>query len=405
MRTALMIGSLGAFFNLYQLQALFPPLVERFGTTATDAGWLNMASLLGMMITAPIIGAVTKHANPSTLLATGFLALAVINAAIAFTTSQDVLFTLRLGQGVVIPFLLTAAMNLVSKQPRNFVPLYVTGTIVGSTLSRFYPAWSVGAMGWELGFVSIACLMVLSAVAIYLLPKALNAEPTQRMAQQQTAQQQTAQQQTAQQQTAQQQTPLAYVKHAFSDSALLVAYLAGFALLFTQSAVFTALGLWLSQAPYHRDSQQIGTIYLACLPALFFVLTARLLRRYMSETAIAISLVVLIWASLWLISAARMPIMAGVALFAIGTYMFQTVTTQLLSNSRRVPAGVATGIYLSCYYLGGAIGASLAAYAFAVWGWSGVIACIVITQALIFSLVLCARYVCKDQNALTPHHR
>lgn len=390
MRTALMIGSLGAFFNLYQLQALFPPLVERFGTTATDAGWLNMASLLGMMITAPIIGAVTKQANPSTLLATGFLALAVINAAIAFTTSQDVLFTLRLGQGVVIPFLLTAAMNLVSKQPRSFVPLYVTGTIVGSTLSRFYPALSVGAMGWELGFVSIACLMVLSAVVIYLLPKALNAEPTQRM---------------AQQQTAQQQTPLAYVKHAFSDSALLVAYLAGFALLFTQSAVFTALGLWLSQAPYHWDSQQIGTIYLACLPALFFVLTARLLRRYMSETAIAISLVVLIWASLWLISAARMPIMVGVALFAIGTYMFQTVTTQLLSNSRRVPAGVATGIYLSCYYLGGAIGASLAAYAFAVWGWSGVIACIVITQALIFSLVLCARYVCKDQNALTPHHR
>lgn len=395
MRTALMIGSLGAFFNLYQLQALFPPLVERFGTTATDAGWLNMASLLGMMITAPIIGAVTKHANPSTLLATGFLALAVINAAIAFTTSQDVLFTLRLGQGVVIPFLLTAAMNLVSKRPRSFVPLYVTGTIVGSTLSRFYPAWSVGAMGWELGFVSIACLMVLSAVAIYLLPKALNAEPTQRMAQQQTAQQQ----------IAQPQTPLAHVKRAFSDSTLLVAYLTGFALLFTQSAVFTALGLWLSQAPYHWGSQQIGTLYLACLPALFFVLTARLLRRYMSETAIAISLVVLIWASLWLISAARMPIMAGVALFAIGTYMFQTVTTQLLSNSRRVPAGVATGIYLSCYYLGGAIGASLAAYAFAVWGWSGVIACIAITQALIFSLVLCTRYVCKDQNALTPHHR
>lgn len=395
MRTALMIGSLGAFFNLYQLQALFPPLVERFGTTATDAGWLNMASLLGMMITAPIIGAATKHANPSTLLAAGFLALAVINAAIAFTTSQDVLFTLRLGQGIVIPFLLTAAMNLVSKRPRSFVPLYVTGTIVGSTLSRFYPAWSVGAMGWELGFISIACLMVLSAVVIYLLPKALNAEPTQRMAQQQTAQQQ----------IAQQQTLLAYVKHAFSDSTLLVAYLTGFALLFTQSAVFTALGLWLSQAPYHWDSQQIGTLYLACLSALFFVLTARLFRRYMSETAIALSLMALIWASLWLISAAHMPIMVGVALFAIGTYMFQTVTTQLLSSSRRVPAGVATGIYLSCYYLGGAIGASLAAYVFAVWGWSGVIVCIAITQAVIFSLVLCTRYVCKNQNALTPHHR
>ncbi|NDL70960.1 MFS transporter [Halomonas alkaliphila] len=382
MRTALMIGSLGAFFNLYQLQALFPALVERFGTTATGAGWLTMASLLGMMITAPITGAVTKRANPSTLLIAGFLTLAAINASIAFTTRQDVLFAMRLGQGIVIPSLLTATMNLVSQHPRRFVPLYVTGTIVGSTLSRFYPAWSVDAIGWKLGFLSSACLMVLAAVAICLLPKATlprttllktaGAGPTQC--------------------AERHQTPVTYIRRALTDNTLLIAYLAGFALLFTQSAVFTALGLWLSQEPYHWDSQQIGTIYLACLPALFFVLTSSVLRRYLSEIAIAILLMALIWGSLWLISAMHMSIPVGVALFAIGTYMFQTVTTQLLSSSRRVPAGVAAGIYLTCYYLGGAMGASLAAYAFAIWAWSGVVACIAITQVFIFCLIMGGRY-------------
>ncbi|PAU71367.1 MFS transporter [Vreelandella alkaliphila] len=382
MRTALIIGSLGAFFNLYQLQALFPALVERFGTTATGAGWLTMASLLGMMITAPLTGAVTKHANPSHLLVVGFFTLAAINASIALTTSQDVLFVLRLGQGIVIPFLLTATMNLVSQRPSSFVPLYVTGTIVGSTLSRFYPAWSVDAMGWELGFLSSACLMVLSAVVICLLSKTAylkttGAEPMQR--------------------TERHQTSVAYTRRALTDNTLLIAYLAGFALLFTQSGVFTALGLWLAQEPYHWDSQQIGTIYLACLPALVCVLTASVLRRYLTEVAIAISLIALIWAALWLISTTRMPIMLSVALFAIGTYMFQTVTTQLLSSTRRVPAGVAAGIYLSCYYLGGATGASLAAYAFAIWAWKGVIACIAIAQTIIFCLVMGARHCAKER--------
>ncbi|MFU1519848.1 MFS transporter [Vreelandella alkaliphila] len=382
MRTALIIGSLGAFFNLYQLQALFPALVERFGTTVTGAGWLTMASLLGMMVTAPLTGVATKHANPSTLLIVGFLTLAAINASMAFTTSQDVLFVLRLGQGIVIPFLLTATMNLVSQRPSSFVPLYVTGTIVGSTLSRFYPAWSVDAMGWELGFLSSACLMVLSAVMICLLPKitylkTIGAEPMQR--------------------TERHQTSVAYTRRALTDNTLLIAYLAGFALLFTQSAVFTALGLWLAQEPYYWDSQQIGTIYLACLPALVCVLTASVLRRYLSEVAIAISLIALIWAALWLISTTRMSIMLSVALFAIGTYMFQTVTTQLLSSTRRVPAGVAAGIYLSCYYLGGAMGASLAAYAFAIWAWKGVIACIAIAQTIIFCLVMGARHCAKER--------
>jgi len=112
----------------------------------------------------------------------------------------------------------------------------------------------------------------------------------------------------------------------------------------------------------------------------------------MSETALTVSLISLIWVSLWMIGGTSTSIIVGVALFATGTYMFQTVTTRLLSSSRKVPVAVATGIYLSFYYLGGAIGASLAAYAFAASSWNGVVACIAITQASIFWLVLCVRH-------------
>lgn len=371
MRLALIIGSLGSFFNLYQLQALYPQLVDRFGTTATEAGWLNMAALLGMMLTAPVTGAATKHANPKTVLVLGFLALAAFNIMIAFTTSQSLLLALRVGQGIVLPFLLTATMNLVSTRPGSLVSLYVVGTIGGSTLSRLYPAWAADAVGWEPAFTSSAALMVASAVAIGLLPAYWRPDPAT--------------------QGEQHSSSFIYARRALADGSLRVAYLAGFALLFTQSAVFTALGIRLAEAPYSWNSNQIGMLYLACLPALFFVLSAGWLRRYLDETAIAGSLLVLVWLALGVIGVASTAVIVGVALFAVGTYLFQTVTTSLLSRSRIVPAGVATGLYLSFYYLGGAIGASLGAYAFEAWAWGGVVGCVAVIQALILCLVLLCR--------------
>ncbi|MAL97459.1 MAG: hypothetical protein CL583_03320 [Alteromonadaceae bacterium] len=371
MRLALIIGSLGSFFNLYQLQALYPQLADRFGTTATEAGWLNMAALLGMMLTAPVTGAATKHANPKAVLVLGFLALAALHSVIAFTTSQPLLLALRIGQGIVIPFLLTATMNLVSTKPGSLVSLYVVGTIGGSTLSRLYPAWAADALGWEQAFTSSAALMVASAVAIGLLPAYGQPEPAA--------------------QGEQRSSSFTYARRALADGSLRVAYLAGFALLFTQSAVFTALGIRLAAAPYSWNSSQIGMVYLACLPALFFVLSAGWLRRYVGEAAIAGSLIVLVWVGLGIVGGTGTSVIVGVALFAVGTYMFQTVTTSLLSRSRLVPAGVATGFYLSFYYLGGAMGASLGAYAFEAWDWGGVIGCVAVSQALVLCLVLRGR--------------
>ncbi|WP_029652387.1 MFS transporter [Marinobacter daepoensis] len=367
MRTAVMIGSLGAFFNLYQLQALFPQLSHRFESTIADAGWLTMASLLGMTVVAPIAAIITRRTKPSAVLVTGFLTLGVLNALIAFTTSHAGLFFLRLVQGAALPFLLTATMTLVSGNPLRFVPLYVAGTILGSTLSRLYPAWSVDTLGWESGFLGAAGLMALAAAALNHLSRINVFAPG----------------------TGDLHPPSlgASVRFAMSDRTLLIAYLSGFALLFTQSTVFTALGLWLSQPPHAWTSERIGTLYLACLPALFFVLSAHVLRRRLSETTLASLLILLSWLALWVLATRNTSPYIGVGLFATATYVFQTITTRILSTSVSVPPSVATGYYLSFYYLGGAIGATLAGYSFSAWGWQGVLACLATLQAL--GLYLC----------------
>lgn len=368
MRMALMIGSLGAFFNLYQLQALFPQLAHRFESTMADAGWLTMASLLGMTVAAPVAATQTRQARPPAVLVMGFLTLATLNTLIAFSSSHAELFVLRLAQGAVLPFLLTATMTLVSIHPVRFVPLYVTGTILGSTLSRLYPAWSAETLGWETGFLSAAALMALAAATIGFLSRINVFIPCSR--------------------------PLhspslrTSVRLAISDRTLRIAYLSGFALLFTQSAVFTALGLWLPQPPHAWSSERIGALYLACLPALFFVLSANVLRRYLNEPAIASLLILLSWLALWALGAKATPVYFSVGLFATATYVFQTITTRMLSTSVSVPPSVATGYYLTFYYLGGAIGATLAGYSFSAWGWQGVLACLATLQALVLYLCI-----------------
>jgi len=367
MRTAVMIGSFGSFFNLYQLQALFPHLEGRFGTTVVAAGWLNMAALLGMMLTAPIIGIITRKAHHSTVLFSGFLILAFFNALVAYSNNQCWLFAFRFGQGVVIPFILTSAMSMASVRSASLVPIYVAGTVVGSTFSRAYPAWSVDAVGWEAGFLISACFMLLSALVLLFVSNvdARNFRHTREN----------------------DKAAIKYLVNAFLESKMLIAYTAGFSLLFTQSAIFTTLGLMLSEAPFFWSSGEIGYIYIACLPALFFVLISRFFRRLIREAMITVLLIFLVWASLFIIGESVVSIFSGVLLFSIGTYVFQTVTGQLLSSSGTVPVRVATGVYLSFYYCGGAIGASLAAYAFSVWGWAGVLVCVAVIQALSVCLV------------------
>ncbi|ELY21159.1 MFS transporter [Vreelandella titanicae] len=373
MRLLILLVSTSTFFNLYQLQAIYPWLSIRYGAGLTEAGWLNMATLLGMMITAPFASKITRKILPQHAIIAGVLTLALLNIIIAISKGLELLFIVRFLQGITLPCILTSGIQILSKiedinSRKKCVGYYVAGTIFGSTLSRFYPAISIDLLGWQIGFISCSGFLLLACYFIAQRAQSANIKSIEKE---------------------QEKAPyISYLKVAFLEKRLLIAYVLGFGLLLSQSSIFTVLGLSLAEFPYNKSSSKIGLIYLASLPAIVVTLLIPKLFCLKREKFFYVTFISLLWASLSLMGSNFNFIIIGVIGFSISTYSMQIMTTEMVSRAQEVPANFASGIYLFFYYGGGTIGAFFSAFSYNHWGWLGALIFVAIFQTVILVIVI-----------------
>jgi predicted MFS family arabinose efflux permease len=374
MKILLLLVSCCVFFTLYQLQALYPVLASRFQADIETAGWLNMVSLLGIVLTAPFAGRLAARMKAKSCLSGALLILAALTVATALSTQARHLLAVRLAQGTAVPFILATCLALTAraaseKERSAWIGCYVIGTIVGGGMSRFLPGLLIGRLGWQAGFLVCAALVLLvfmltvfsrriAAVPPAPLPPAM---PGKRI-----------------------------FLRAFSDRNLQLACLLGSALLFSQSAVLVALGVHLSLPRFGLTTGQIGMVYLAFLPASLAVAFSPRLRERIPAHWLAAGLLAGFWLAQPLIGSDALPwVAAGVALFSSAAYIAQAGAARLVSRVRKVPVALASGIYLSSYYLGGAAGACLSAYAYAAGAWPGVWTLLAGSQLCAAGVLLC----------------
>ena len=128
----------------------------------------------------------------------------------------ELLFIVRLLQGVTLPCILTSGIQILSKieditNRKKCVGYYVSGTILGSTLSRFYPAITIDLLGWQIGFISCTGFLLLACYFIAKLSKNYILKPIEKE---------------------HKKTPyIRYLTLAFLEKRLLIAYCLGFGLL------------------------------------------------------------------------------------------------------------------------------------------------------------------------------
>ena len=67
-------------------------------------------------------------------------------------------------------------------------------------------------------------------------------------------------------------------------------------------------------------------------------------------------------------------VLTGLALVAIGTFLAQAAATGCVSRTMAVDRGMASGLYLASYFLGGLVGAAVLGQVFDTWGWPACVA-------------------------------
>ena len=164
---------------------------------------------------------------------------------------------------------------------------------------------------------------------------------------------------------------------------LVATYAIGFGVLFNFIAVFTYVSFHLAGAPYYFSSTLLGLIFVTYLggtaiaPVTGWMVTRLGRRRFVLAVIAA-------WAcgALLLLAPAIPAIIAGLVVCATCGMLAQTISTSYVAMLAKEGRSSAVGLYVTCFYAGGGVGAFLPGLAWDVGGWPACLAMVVAMLAI-----------------------
>ncbi len=258
----------------------------------------------------------------------------------------------RFAEGMLILLLFASSVAYIGERRSGaavieLTSLYVAGSFLAGLLTE---EWD-----WRVAFRILAGLILLVAVAIRALLPANSGRHA----------------------PAPGKRPL--VSRELFRAPLLSSYAVGFCVLFSQVAMFTYIGIHLSRPPYSLDTARLGSIYAVFLLALLVIpASGRLARARPHRQPLLGASLLGVCGSLLTLAPGLPTILVGLALSATGVFLAHAFTA---NNAGTGKAG-AVGLYLTCYYAGGSLGAVLPAPFWDRWGWPGCLGLILLAQLL-----------------------
>lgn len=346
--------------NLYYTQPLLADIARAFGVGAHEAGLVTTFTQLGyatgLLVFVPL--ADSHDRRPLILGAAtggmlGLLALGLSPTFPVLLVVSYLLGCLTMTPQLSVPFAATLADD---KSRGRSVGVVMSGLLVGILLSRTVSGVLGGPFGWRAPFfVAAAATLVLVAILWNKLP---SQKPPRQVPYREL---------------------LSSLPRLVRDSAPLRRHAILGALTFGAFSVFwTTLPFRLALAPLHYGSEVAGLFgLLGVAGALAAPLAGRLSDRYGSRwvNAGAIATVVVSYAVFALAGHTLVGIGAGVVLLDFGAQ------ANHISNQTRVLGLDAARrnrlntVYMVAYFIGGATGSALGAWAWNRWAWDGVTAC------------------------------
>jgi predicted MFS family arabinose efflux permease len=363
-----------AFLTLYSPQALLPALAREFGAGVAEISAIMTASVLAIALAAPFAGALADVLGRKRVIATAMLALAVPVAGAALAADVPALVAWRFLQGLLLPPIFAVTVAYIGDEwPRAEVAgvagIYVAGSSLGGFCGRFVPGVLGDLIGWRGGFLVLAgmCLAGAAVVAL-LLPREQRFVRSEGIG-----------------------ASLRQMPRHLRNPQLVATYAIGFGVLFNFIAVFTYVGFHLAGPPYHFSSTLLGTIFVTYLVGAAISPTtgwmiARLGRRPF------ILLVLAIWAAgaLAMLAPPVAAIIAGLVLCAACGMLCQAVSTGYVTAIAKDGRSSAVGLYVTCFYVGGSMGALLPGLAWERGGWGACVALVLAMLATMASIAALA---------------
>jgi predicted MFS family arabinose efflux permease len=368
---ALGLAGFCAFLNVYAAQPLLPLLTSAFGASKGAAGWAVSAPNLAVALAAPVVGALAGRFRLHRVMAASLAALTVPTLLVATAGSLPALVAWRFVQGLTVPGVYAVGMAYAAgvwpaRTLGRATAALVTGNVLGGFCGRALAGIAAELSGWRAAFVVLGILTAAgAALTARLLPASRSRSPLAR-------------------------APLRAGLAVARDGRLLATFAVGFGVLFTQVATFTYVTYHLAGPRFRLGAGALSAVFAVYLVGAAVTPAAgRAIGRLGPRVVLALSLAVGLFGSGLTLVPALWAVVAGLALSCSASFVNQAVATSYLPVAAG-PAlrGVASGVYIAAYYLGGAVGGVLPAATWAAGGWPACVALVALAQLGTLALAL-----------------
>ena len=350
---ACMLAGMCTFLNVYCTQPLLPYLQSLYHASEIEVSLTVSATILAVAIAAPFVGMMAESIGRKKVIVPCLYALTVPTMLVATSRNLHELIFWRFMQGLFVPGVIAVIMAYIGDEfPSSHVgramAAYVSGTVLGGFSGRYISGVVAHHFGWSDAFIVIGLINLAGAVIVQnQLPPARNFVRSKNW-----------------------RGSVADAGQHLHNPRLVAVFGMAFAVLFSLVGAFTYANFHLARPPYRLNSQQLGSVsFVYLLGVVITPFAGRFLDRFgMRLTAI----VALSFTTVGLLLTLSRPlplIVAGLAVFSSGIFIFQavgTVQTGVVAGRARSSAA---GLYVTFYYVGGSLGAIVTGWTWQAGGW------------------------------------
>ncbi len=355
---AVMLAGTCTFLNVYCTQPLLPLLRRLFHASELQVSLTVSATTFGVALAAPIVGLMAERIGRKKVIVPSLFLLTIPTLMAATATGIWSLVFWRFLQGIFVPGIIAVMIAYIGEEfagrsVGTVMAAYVTGTVFGGFLGRFLAGLVAAHWHWRASFLVIGVINFLGALAVRRwLPKAKNFVAAESV-----------------------RFVLRDVRLHLRNPRLLATFAMGFGVLFSLVGAFTYVNFYLAEPPFLLSSAALGSIFCVYLLGLVITpLSGRFLDRSGFRPTAVLALVFAVGGLACTLSGHLWMVVIGLALFSSGSFIYQAAATvQTGINAGRARSSAA-GLYVTLYYIGGSVGATVLGW---IWLWQGWRGCVV----------------------------
>lgn len=370
-RLAVILCGLCSFLDLWATQSLLPMLANELKATPVAVSFTVSMPPLAIALIAPWSGVVADVLGRRRVIIAAMFALVVPTVMVGFSTTLGAIVFWRFCQGLFVPPIFAGTVAYVADEfppheATTATGLYTAAGVFGGFLSRALTALLAEHFGWRGAFLGLALLTSGLAVGVWLLMPADRGFTR----------------------TASLMGSAGHMLQHFRDKRLVATYSVGFCVLFTFITIFTFVAFRLAAPPFALSTAALGSLFVTYLAG---VVTTPLVGR--GVALLGRQKLVLIALALWALGLlltllpSLAATIAGLTIAAAFGFICQACSTSYVALTARQARSSAVGLYVTFYYLGGAVGGVAAGFAWVLAGWPGCVGMALTVLAIVASLV------------------